>query len=344
MRDVYLSSMRMAEFFKNKLASIIISGLVVYIGSFFYSSNISKWSFVLLAMIVLGQGHFITSYFYQYVTFSKKLQRHKAQAIFISSAAVLAIAYIYIYYRTKFAVYGLVFLTSYFLLHLLINDARMCQEYFGIARKKALLWAFFLFFLFAYLFLPLVNTSSFSSLLRLDRLSLSNQPDVVEMPVNYIPGWIFIAFFALAVIFFVFIALDYIGSKHVFLGIAIASALLILPPLIKNWVMHIHFAYFLSFVTIYHFITWVIFYYNKVSWINSKAPFYFTIKGYIAINILANLLVFGTGFLVIGKSGLISSAITHYFFSLKIFMVWTFLHITTTLINEPEIAKELNMI
>ncbi len=323
------------DFILNKILSAGITGLILYTVSWLDSVQ-GQWVVLTLLIVVLGQGHFITTYIYHFKSLPQKLTRPKEWVVYFSFLSVIAFVFGLLRWRYRFDAFIMGFVGLYFLFHHILNERTLATHYFK-SSTKFYPETFIIFSLTTLIFLPTLNDASFSYILAKDVISLQNISLISTFAkLQIISPKIELAYgvFTLA-LFFLYCWKNLKEKDH---KIKIMSLLTAISFAIAYLKIFEDFLYFLAFVILYHYLTWFLFFLfhfnKKVEQTNQN-------KNYRLTNALIYLSLFTL--FIYGQyvqSGFIWD-LYYFAFSLNFFMFWTFLHITVTLINEKPIERFL---
>lgn len=323
------------DFILNKVLSIGITSLILYSVSWL-SSEQGQWVILTLLIVILGQGHFISTYIYHFKSLPKKLTQRKEWIVYFSF--LLITAFIFGILRWEYRLDALImgFVGLYFLFHHALNERTLLTYYSG-STTKHYLETFFIFTLITLVFLPTLNDKSFSFILAKDVISLQNiSLQSTFSTQQIISSNIQTSFSAFVLAFFFYYCWkNFNAGKN---KIAVIGTLTALSFVFVYLKIFQDFLYFLAFVILYHYITWFLFFIFRFSKEN----------GLIAQNKkykLSHFLIYSTLFILFflgqnSKPGFLWD-FYYFVFSLNFFMFWTFLHITVTLINEKPIESFL---
>jgi hypothetical protein len=321
------------DFILNKILSIGITSLILYYVSWLDSDQ-GQWVILTLLIVVLGQGHFISTYFYHFKSLPQKLTRRKDWVIYFGFLIIAAIVFGLLRWKYRFDAFIMGFVGLYFLFHHILNE-RALAAYYSKSSTNYYLETFFFFALIALVFLPTLNNESFSFILSKDVVSLENislistfsRLQIVSPKIETAYG-IF-----LLILFFLYCYKNYNDGK---IKIAVIGSLTAISFTLTYLKIFEDFLYFLAFVILYHYITWFLFFlfrFSKEDQPTDKNKKY-NYSNFFIYSSLIILFISGQ----IAQPGFLWD-LYYFVFSLNFFMFWTFLHITVTLINEKPIER-----
>ncbi len=321
------------DFILNKILSIGITSLILYAVTWLDSVQ-GQWVVLTLLIVVLGQGHFISTYIYHFKSLPQKLTQRKAWIAYFAFLTTLTIIFGLLRWEYRFDAFIMGFVGLYFLFHHILNERTLAAHY-SESPIKFYPETFFIFSLVTLIFLPILNDESFSFILSKDVISLQN----VSLISNFSKFEIIspkiktsYSIFVLGLFFF-YCWKNFKTKDHQIKLMGILTALSFALTYLKIFE---DFLYFLAFVILYHYVTWFLFFlfrFNKENKITNQNKNYQIANTLIYLGLFV-LFIFGqntqTDFLW---------NLYYFVFSLNFFMFWTFLHITVTLINEKPIEK-----
>ncbi len=323
------------DFVLNKILSIGITSLILYSVSWLGSVQ-AQWVVLTLLIVVLGQGHFISTYIYHFKSLPQKLSRRKEWTIYFSFLVITAFIFGLLRWEYRLDAFIMGFVGLYFLFHHALNERTLAAFYSNTSTKNYL-ETFFIFTLVTLVFLPTLNDKSFSFILTKDVISLQNiSSQSTYSTLQIISPKIQAGFGALALAFFFFYCwTNYKEGKN---KIAVIGSLTALSFACVYLKLFQDFLYFLAFVILYHYVTWFLFFifrFSKGDQLIAQNKKY-KITHLIIYSSLFLLFILGQN----SQSGFLWD-LYYFVFSLNFFMFWTFLHITVTLINEKPVESFL---
>ncbi|MBI2134588.1 hypothetical protein HYU09_01225 [Candidatus Woesearchaeota archaeon] len=321
------------DYILNKSVSVVLTALILLLISL--NDNLqAQWRLLIITIIVFGHGHFITSYIYQVRSLRNKLPRKRNILAFVFLLASLSIALLYARFGLGYNDLALVFIGAYFLIHNTLNERTMfvsCSK----KEKNSYLVVSIVIFLFLWVYFGSVGHDSFSFALSESIVTFDNINNIIPIDLyeNVVPDFVSMLPLFLGVLLLAYFTLkEFRNRKRILAMYSIAAVFIVMGA----FSMAGNFLYLMAFIIIYHYITWFIYFLKKTS---HGGEFLYRTKPYLGMNILvycALIAVFYFG--NVSTSGIISG-IYFVFFSLNYFVLWVFLHITSTLINEEQIAK-----
>jgi hypothetical protein len=108
------------DFILNKILSIGITSLILYSASWLDSEQ-GQWVVLTLLIVVLGQGHFISTYIYHFKSLPKKLTRRKEWTIYFSFLVITVFIFGLLRWEYRFDAFIMGFVGLYFLFHHALN-------------------------------------------------------------------------------------------------------------------------------------------------------------------------------------------------------------------------------
>jgi len=324
------------DYFINKFVSIFISFIIIYLISLIENIQ-AQWRLLILILIIFGHGHFITSYVYQVPSLKYKLPRTRNILAFVFLLAVLSGALLYLRFGLGYNDLALVFIGAYFLIHSALNERTMFTNYSKNVKNSYLITFIIISFLL-WVYFGTVLHPSFSFLLTesIVKLNTINQSISINYYLDVIPEFVALLPFFSGIILTLFLLIKLFNHNK---KIVVSMILIFLAfLLIKKFSLIDNFIHFLAFIIIYHYITWFLYYLKKT---RNIGDFLSRKKVYLGINIITYVFLITLFYL--------GNIITHelilnfYFivFSINYFVLWVFLHITSTLINEKPINRIL---
>jgi len=323
------------DFILNKILSIGITSLILYSVSWLESEQ-GQWVILTLLIVVLGQGHFISTYIYHFKSLPQKLTQRKEWTIYFSFLVFTAFIFGLLRWEYRFDAFIMGFVGLYFLFHHALNERTLAAYYSG-SKTKHYLETFFIFILVTLVFLPTLNDKSFSFILAKDVISLQNislQSTFSTLQIISPKVQTGFGAFVLA-IFFYYSWKNFKEGKNKIAMIGTLTALSFVFVYLKVFQ---DFLYFLAFVILYHYVTWFLFFifrFRKSDELKAQNKKY-KVTHLIVYSSLFLLFILGQS----EQSGFLWS-LYYFVFSLNFFMFWTFLHITVTLINEKPVESFL---
>jgi hypothetical protein len=323
------------DFILNKILSIGITSLILYSVSWLDSEQ-GQWIVLTLLIVVLGQGHFVSTYIYHFKSLPQKFSRRKEWIIYFSFLIITAFIFGLLRWEYRLDAFIMGFVGLYFLFHHVLNERTLASYYSG-SPTKYYQETFLFFALVTLVFLPTLNNESFSFILSKDVIYLDNASLQSTFPkLQIVSPQIQTAYSFLALVLFFLYCLK--GFKKNDNKIKLMGSLTALSFALTYFKIFEDFLYFLAFVILYHYVTWFLFFlfrFSKEDRSTNRNKEYRYSNILIYSSLLA-LFIFGQN----TQSDLLRD-LYYFVFSLNFFMFWTFLHITVTLINEKPIERFL---
>lgn len=318
----------MQAYVTNKILSF--GAVIAFIGITFllYGFTPTQWQLVLLAIVIFGYAHYFIGFYYQL----RGLSRSPApRQRYLSFTVLLLLSLIVGIFITSYLGFVLQFFLGflYFLLHGLFNEQTLIEKQTGIKTPLAHLCAL-VAFIIALLTYSIPDKTLFFNenfqFIPVDQFTLSILFNSYYLKLQYFP-WIFWVTTGFS---FALLAWSWHRSQHtkaaitisIILGLStILVALFGAPPYIY---MHL-------FVVGYHFITWLIFYLVEMRRRGRSTFIHF-----------ASLNIGLVAFLCVLAYFHFSGHITHLssvIFNHKTFVIMTYIHITTSFMNDDWFKK-----
>ena len=287
--------------------------------------------------IVTGYAHFLMGFFYQ----AKSLFQHTQNPIknltkVWASTLLVSAGFLWALTFNSLATALLLFIILYFIYHGALNEKTFYERYLGkTARKEYLLVTGITFWLFVDSFRH--SSIAFDLLRPADSSGLS--PDTFLESIHF--SEIFLITTALLICWILYLVISLLKERAwvhlgVILGMLVVSAIL--------WLVFnpLSFVFLLSFILTYHFVTWW-FVYAQVFWEKRSSELSF--RNYIFASIFTHGLFMGIALLGYAKFMQIPTFVPlfEFLFTITIFRIVTFLHITTSFFNELSIKKIFNI-
>lgn len=331
----------LTPYFTNKFFSLLLTFIVFFLVSLSPSLQ-EQWRWLILLFIVFGQGHYLTSYVYQFSSFKRKLPNFTGRILFFVTLFVTLDLLFFLRYGLDFRFVILIFIGAFFIMHHTLNERTMLLFYTSKKEdKRSYLLAFILMLLLIWTLFTSLNADSFSYLLSDNVITFSTIEK--EIPLN--TDRVLIPEYFIAAPFFLALLLGIIYIKKAFSSQKISVLYLILTFALFIGINVLHlikdFIYFLSFFIIFHYITWFLFFLTRTT---DEGPLLMRRTPYVLLNGGINVIILGL--VVLGNLFPQTILFDLYvvFFSLEYFAFWTFLHIASTLINEKPIQKLFSLL
>lgn len=318
----------MQAYVTNKILSF--GAVIAFIGITFllYGFTPTQWQLVLLAIVIFGYAHYFIGFYYQLRGLARSPQPRQR---YLSFTALLLLSLVVGIFITSYLGFVLQFFLGflYFLLHGLFNEQTLIEKQTGIKTPLAHLGAL-VAFIIALLTYSIPDKTLFFNenfqFIPVDQFTLSILFNNYYLDLQYFP-WIF---WVTAGFSFALLAWSWHRSRHtkaaitisIILGLStILVALFGAPPYIY---MHL-------FVVGYHFITWLIFYLVEM---RRRGRSLFIHFASLNIGLVAFLCALGY-FHFSGHITHLSSII----FNHQTFVIMTYIHITTSFMNDDWFKK-----
>ncbi|MBI2134589.1 hypothetical protein HYU09_01230 [Candidatus Woesearchaeota archaeon] len=324
------------DYIANKAISLLITASIYYLSGLFTAAGM-QWTLLVMVYVFFGNGHHFTSAIYQIKSLNRKLPSIKGKMAYAFLVLASFLLFAYLNFAWTFA-FGLTFIAVYFFIHHIFNERTMfvsCSK----KEKNSYIVTFYVLFLFFWIFFPTINSTSFQ--FTLDRaasvITFSGMAGGADLaaPSYAIAGILSASFMALALaLLLVYAFMNYNNIRM----ILFLTSLLVVFLAIGYLRLFSEFIGLVGFLIIYHYITWFIYFLTKTT----KSGYYLrSRKGYLTVSIVMHLvllilLVFGNM-----SGGFADTMFFYALFSLQFFVIWSFLHISSTLINEKPINRFL---
>jgi len=311
----------------NKTISLGLVSLIIGVSLWTLGYVETQWQFIMLVLIAFGHSHFIIGAIYQVQNFFKKDKpwQHVLTFAFLIVISVL-IACIF-FSLNKFLT--ILLLLLYFLIHGLLNEQTMLLKQVGVKMSSLYAWSFFLIVLAILLY----SMPDHTFLMRRDISFMPPNDFLVSVSLSSFglnPAFFPIFFWISVFLSFLILFIAWIRSKKHLLstiqGLVLASLVSV-----TFFFGAIPYVYMLFIVVGYHFVTWFIFYFTSFKKQNSNK-----FSKFLVLHA-----VFFLPFLVGGFYFFNSEAPkwSYLIFDYYYFTYATYIHITTSFMNEPWFQK-----
>ncbi len=323
-------------FFVNKALSILLTLLILGLVVFFFPGQ-AQWNVLILLLIFFGQGHFIISYIYQFNSIGRKVPSMHSRMVFSVMLLVLVAILAYLYFELGLNEWALVFIGAYFIVHNMLNEQTMWGQ---SNRLHAIPYGFTISLILVLLGTYFLSTAHPDFSFALSKHEIYRTSIFLEMTFEdnsrLIPTFLpFICYFLGVLLFF----WQWVCGKISRMQTSFWSLFFALLLFLTVSKIALDFLHLMAFIIIYHYVTWFIYYLGKTT---SKGPLLSTRRSYLLISasIYALLfIIFIAGNLTVH---FLANTLYVILFSLNYFVIWTFMHISATLINETPILNLLN--
>ena len=319
------------DFMLNKILAGGMTSLILFLVSRLESLQ-SQWVLLILLIVVLGQGHFVSTYIYLSKSLPKKLGSRKNWIVYASFLTVATYIFGLLRWEYRLDAFILGFVGLYFLFHHILNEQTIATFY-SDPHPKHYPETFFLFLLVTLVFLPTLNSESFSFLLvqevvlvdQLSNLTTYHTQTIIPDQVVYMYG---------VCILLITLWHGWTNPKNDNIKIMTMAGLTGCALFLVYLKWFEDFLYFLAFIILFHYLTWFLFFLFRLKRASHGEHHQ---RNYAAAHLLIYLSLLAL--FVIGQFSPPKILWNAYYvmFSVNFFLFWTFLHITVTLINEKPI-------
>ncbi len=313
----------MQTYLVNKLLSIAILIASVFLGLWLFGYGDQAWLMAWFFLLVFGYGHFLLGFYYQVKAFLRKQQA----VLYLSSLAVFTglgvLLAKYLYFEVG-PIVSLLTATIYFLIHGAFNEQTLAFRQTG--HKPPLLIFFALvIFLFVVWFYSLVHHTVFIDTAtyvfplttsQVQQFFISNGI-TAQIQMTVLVGGFVTSLLLLIYSYFRQGRNSFTVAIAILISLLFAGVLLFGKP---------DFMYILQFIIGYHFMTWLLFYLVEMKRRGEKAYRTFIIQNVlVTVSVLVAVIFF-----YLPQTPNIAYFILDY----NVFMTATFIHITTSFLNE----------
>lgn len=302
------------------LGTVLFIGILVVL---FTSNTLQTWHHLLVWTYILGYTHFILGYYYQSKAVIRKGFRSRSMVAFIA-LTLFAIISVILVANSPFYLFLVVFTIPYFMLHGLFNEYTLTKLQTGFLIPTSLLVSGIVW-ITALLLFSMTHNSFFWG----DGLVFFDVQDgyFVSKLTQTFPLWVFreLPYLLFSITIPIFgVSLALLPSKQRIIGIVV-GLILLATTLLTILIGPLAFVYLFAFTNSYHFVMWML-HYGKIFWQRSKKQFRTYVLQHLCIVIPISIGIYGN-FLFFDTFADIST-------NLYIFIIFTYIHITVSFLNE----------
>lgn len=321
-------------FLKNKVYTCITLFALFGFPYIFLDSTQQIWEYLIYLHMITGYAHFVLGFGYQYNSMRREEKGNRRFFLLYLLSFIFSIVF-YLFSVNPLTALTAVTLTAlYFLFHGILNEKTIFERVSSVS-MKSVFYSVPLFLSILYL-----NSLSHSSIaFDLDfNFIFSETPSRIAEASNYI---IFFENGTKIFYLFVSVVLLYLARKawkesdRISVGVLLAGV--IGSGLLLIFFSPLSFIFILSLLLTYHFVTWAI-YYLQVFYRDKKRKSRY--MRYVVNSVVVHVVFL---LLVCAKAGVIAIPsmewLYDFLFSIPVFLSFTFMHITTSMINESWVKK-----
>ena len=253
------------------------------------------WTTVILLFVVLGQGHFVTAYFYQY-----KAGKFKASSLLGYGACALGILLAYWHWPNLNLLIAIT--TVYFLLHMIFDELYLLRLPMELRQSPMHLGRFLEMLPIVFLYTALVLDSLFPALGHSIGLELSSLGTILA---------------ASALLLYALVCLVFKSKPDWKSGYFGLWGLLLVLAIRTQALQGVHIGKLTGFIILYHYINWYLHYYLNLQAMSHKVTY---LRRVGVINAVVLVAYFTLGDVGIGA----------YLFREDYFYIWTLLHLISS--------------
>lgn len=308
---------------RNKIISLGWILPVIGVSYWLLGFQSTQWQFILLVIIIFGYTHFLIGWYYQLKSYVKRFDT-KQQILTFAGLMLVTLGVAEIIYAYLGFVFALLIGFAYFLLHGLFNEQTLIKREAGIHVPLIYVWSLAIFIMTSlthtipdptFLFdrsLEFMASNSFT--LNLTFLGAG-------MPLNVFPY----VFWVGIVLSFGVLALAWWQTRNNALTLFLGSSY-VLIALLTIFFGAIPYVYMYFLVVGYHFMTWFLFFLRQMSGRSHNA-----LAEYLGIHVVTLIPFLIAGWLFFQPA---TPAWVYVVFDYKYFVVATYLHISTSFMND----------
>lgn len=312
----------MSDYILNKVLSFAAVFLCILVTYALFGYTTTQWQIILLCVVVFGYAHFLVGFYYQIKGFART-ERPVVRYVTFLLLTLLSIGIAYLIFAVFGFVAGLFLGFLYFLLHGLLNEQTLILRQTGLSVPLLPLWALAIFIISLLIYSVPDKTFFFDYALVFHPVSdyaLTQIFNTKYLNLMYFPIIFWGGLSLAAVLLFVAWRRYEFPRMMLTVGLFITVLtgfvlLLAAPPYI----------YMYLFVVGYHFMTWLLFYSVEFKR-RGTGPW----RNFILINVG----VFGLLGYLLSVHHNEPTALTAFVFDYRVFVVLTYIHISTSFMND----------
>lgn len=306
----------------NKISSLGSILVLIALSWLWLGYGETQWQMILMFLIAFGYAHFLIGFFYQGKSFFRKQNTWQHFITFgvlvVFSLLLTELLFSYLGYALTLFI-GFV----YFLLHGLFNEQTLIQREGGTYVPLMPIFSLAIFVMTLLTYSVPDPTFLFNRQLEfanLDTFTFIRTFDLLKLNLDIFPN----LFWGGIVLSFLMLGISWIKHRNHRLSSGLALSYVLILLAVVTWGAP-PYVYMYFLVVGYHFMTWFLFFLRTMS-VGAKK----TVHQFLFLHILV-LVPFLIGGVLFFKS---DSSIALFLFDYKYFVVTTYVHITTSFMND----------